>query len=559
MTAAAVPGSGFAFTNWTGNFPTNKAKLNFLMASNLTLVANFVDVAPPSALITFPSLNQRWSNSAPTVLGTAKDNVAVAEVWFQLNSNGWSRATLSNGGSNWTAGVSLSRGPNTVQAYSVDTSGNLSPTNRVSFLYIPSATLTVQTNGSGGITPVDNGKLLALGTNYTLTASAGNNWLFSNWVGGTTMPYTVLGTNLSYTFPMQSNLVVAANFVTNLFLAAQGAYNGLFAPAVPPRRQTNSGSFAINVTSHGVLSGNLVLGAQTNRLSGQFDLGGSARLVATPRGQNPLTITLQLNLPNQSVQGTVTDGSFVASLNGDQSVFSASHPASNYQGQYTLIIPGTNDPTIGPFGASYGTVKVDALGNITFGGNLADGTTAVSQSSAVSKDGNWPFYLSLYNGAGSLWGTNYLTNHTIVSAPFLSWIHGSNANSADIYRAGFTNEMTTVAGSLYTATNKPLLSLTSAQVTLTKGNLPFDITNQITLASNGVITVPRIAGNTNGLTLTITPGTGLISGSFLNPSNPRQTIKVNGVLLQNQTNAQGYFLGTNQSGSFLLEPPPPLN
>jgi hypothetical protein len=45
----------------------------------------------------------------------------------------------------------------------------------------------------------------------------------------------------------------------------------------------------------------------------------------------------------------------------------------------------------------------------------------------------------------------------------------------------------------------------------------------------------------------------VISGSFANPDNTKQTIKFNGVILQGQTNAQGYFLGTNQSGAFLLE------
>ena len=68
--------AGFAFTNWTGgtNPPfailTNKPKLAFTMASNLTLIANFVDVTPPSNTITSPINNQRWSNNTITVTGT---------------------------------------------------------------------------------------------------------------------------------------------------------------------------------------------------------------------------------------------------------------------------------------------------------------------------------------------------------------------------------------------------------------------------------------------------------------------------------------------------------
>jgi hypothetical protein len=54
---------------------------------------------------------------------------------------------------------------------------------------------------------------------------------------------------------------------------------------------------------------------------------------------------------------------------------------------------------------------------------------------------------------------------------------------------------------------------------------------------------------------TISKSTGLISGSFANPASEKQTIKFNGMILQGQTNAQGYFLGTNQSGTFTLDTP----
>ena len=125
-----------------------------------------------------------------------------------------------------------------------DTSGNFSPTNTVNFNFIPSATLTVQTNGLGAITPVDNGKLLAIGTNYTLTAIPGNNWIFSNWVASGSENF--VSNNPVLKFTMQSNLVLQANFVTNVFLAAQGTYNGLFAPANAPRQQTNSGAITFS-------------------------------------------------------------------------------------------------------------------------------------------------------------------------------------------------------------------------------------------------------------------------------------------------------------------------
>jgi hypothetical protein len=84
--------------------------------------------------------------------------------------------------------------------------------------------------------------------------------------------------------------------------------------------------------------------------------------------------------------------------------------------------------------------------------------------------------------------------------------------------------------------------------------LPFAITSPINLAANNTITFPA-GENTGNLALTINRTTGVISGTFTNPSNPRQTIKVGGVLLQNQAGAMGYFLGINQSGVFLIDSP----
>jgi hypothetical protein len=195
------------------------------------------------------------------------------------------------------------------------------------------------------------------------------------------------------------------------------------------------------------------------------------------------------------------------------------------------------------------------LGNITLAGSLADGT-AISQSSVVSKDGYWPLYVSLYGGNGSLWGTNYFaTNHTITSFPALSWINATNSSKTAVYRSGFTNQEATLTGGLYLPSQTFPADPTAI---LEGGNLLFTITNGITISANDKIALTNSVAETNKLTLTITKSAGLISGSFANPVDPKQTIKVNGVILQlqGQPNAQGYFLGTNQqSGVFTLDPP----
>jgi hypothetical protein len=549
----AAPKTGFRFTNWTGSFPTNSSNVTFRMASNLTLIANFVDIAPPSDSITFPTNTQRWSNSTITVKGTSRDNVQVANVFYQINGGAWTPATPTNNSwSNWTARLTLTQSGNTLRTYAQDTAGNNSTTNKVSFVFVPSAMLTVQTNGDGTFTPKDNEKLLAIGTNYTLTATPGHDFIFSNWVasGGTNF----VSTNHVLTFAMTSNLTLTANFVTNLFLAAQGAYHGLFAPETPPRQQTNSGAFVLNITTNGAFSGKLYLGLETNSLTGQFDLSGHAQAVSTPPGPNALTASLQLDLTDQSVAGTVSNNSFAAALHGDQAFFNAARPATNYKGRYTLVIPGTNDPTIGPLGASYGTVTVDAFGNITFAGSLADGTTSVSQSSVVSKDGYWWFYVPLYNGAGSLWGTNFFTNHTISSVPYISWINATNANRSAFYRSGFTNDQASLLGSIYNPAIRPFLNVTGEFVTLGATNPAFPLTDLVTLTSSNTFISMQSIPDPIRLTLTISTNTGVVTGTFRNPTNSHLTNTIHGILLQDQLKAQGYFLGTNQIGSFLLTP-----
>jgi uncharacterized repeat protein (TIGR03803 family) len=396
------------------------------------------------------------------------------------------------------------------------------------------AMLAVQYNGDGSASPNDNGKSLEVGKTFRLTAVPGHNWIFSNWVASGSADFVTNNPVLEFT--MQSNLVLQANFIANPFLPVQGKYHGLFAPTNAPRMQGNSGSFLLTLTGTGACSGSLDLGGQSIPLTGKFDAGGAAGIVSRPTHGIPSLITiLQLNFTNESVSGTVGDDVFTAGLTGYRDVFSSSEKATQFEGQHTLVIPGTTNPAVGPFGVSYATVKVDDLGNITLAGSLADGT-AISQSSVVSQDGYWPFYVSLYDGKGSLWGWNQFTNSVITNSSALSWINGGNSARTAVYRSGFTNQDAILTGGPYQP-SPPLL--------------PDGLT--VTLQdSNFTITVTDLSENTNKLTLKTNKTTGLISGSFAYPGSTKASIKVNGVILQGHTNAQGYFLETNQSGTFTV-------
>ena len=216
ITATATTGSGFAFANWLGGTSQpltllgTAPTLKFVMASNLTLQANFVDVTPPTITITTPTAGLSVSNAGYTVTGKCADNVAVSNVWVQLNNTGFNPVDTFSG-TNWTKQVSLTPGTNTVQAFAVDTTGNHSLTNAVKFFYILSGPLTVTINGNGTFSPANySNVVLQIGKGYTVTATAKPGFGLKNWTDGLG---NILSTKAALQFLMSSNLALVANFV----------------------------------------------------------------------------------------------------------------------------------------------------------------------------------------------------------------------------------------------------------------------------------------------------------------------------------------------------------
>lgn len=206
-TITATASSGFGFAGWTGSIATNSAALTFLMTSNLDFIANFVDVQPPTLTIGTPTNNLNTTNPDFTVTGTARDNVAVSNVFCSFNGAGWVFAFSTNNFTNWTTGFVLNPGTNIIQAYAVDTSGNVSVTDTVSFFYVDKAPLTVSLAGGKGTVSVTNGTLLDIGKSYSITAAAGSGFKFTGWSGSTNL------TNATLHFMMESDLSYTANFL----------------------------------------------------------------------------------------------------------------------------------------------------------------------------------------------------------------------------------------------------------------------------------------------------------------------------------------------------------
>src|SRR4051812_16162034 len=140
---------------------------NFVDTAEAEAVLNAVpEIVPPTISIVSPSAGQRVSNAVFHVTGHAADNNALDSVYYSLNGGS---DTLANGTSEWSADVLLTPGTNVVAAYALDTSGNYSPTRRTSFFYVVPSTLTLITNGLGGITHGFKGNLLEIGRTYSVT------------------------------------------------------------------------------------------------------------------------------------------------------------------------------------------------------------------------------------------------------------------------------------------------------------------------------------------------------------------------------------------------------
>jgi hypothetical protein len=401
-------------------------------------------------------------------------------------------------------------------------------------------TLVVWTTGLGVATPT-LGKVL-VGETIGLTAVPNSGWTFLNWSGAVSSGEPTIAFRMPPT-----NAVLTANFIPTPYIGLAGTYNGLFYQTTGVT-SSNSGFVSFTVTSNGVFSGHLQITTNKYSFSSQFYGDGLATVTAT-NGTNQLTVTLQLdttNLINPSIQAT---GSVVNGTNWDAMlladvapVWTTKKPAPQ-QGSYTMALAGSTNAAASPGGDSYGTVTVDSLANLSTVLNLADGVT-LSQSVPVAASGMWPLYLTPLTGvAQPLIG--WISFNTNAPAGFSGLVSWNKAAGPGLY---YTNGFDThgiLQGSIYASTN--YLLLTNPVILLSGGNLATPLTNAVSLSSKTIY--KNAAGN---LTLTITSATGLFTGSYT-ATGSKVKVPLAGAVLQDQNVAEGFFLGTNQSGAVLLQ------
>ena len=189
-----------------------------------------------------------------------------------------------------------------------------------------------------------------------------------------------------------------------------------------------SGSVSIKPSKQGKYSGKASLGGKSVSFHGAFDDTGIGSTAVSSKSTGTLTFNLQASTDNNSIIGTIDGDGWGADFIADWNVFNKKSNPAPFAGTYSITFPGPNDgdPTH-PQNDGTGTVTVNTSGQVKFKGTLGDGTK-VSQSSIVSIDGNWPFYIPLYNKGGQIigWlnfdGSGDLNGQT-------SWIKPQNSRS----------------------------------------------------------------------------------------------------------------------------------
>lgn len=325
-------------------------------------------------------------------------------------------------------------------------------------------------------------------------------------------------------------------------------YNGLFYET-NGNWQQSAGMAAISTTAKGSYSVKITLGTASYSCSGAFGTNSTISRDIVRHHDSSLHVQVSISPEDPDlITGTISTEDWTATLFADRAIYDGHARVCPDAGQYTMVIPGDPTSSSTPGGDSYGTITISKTGRLSFSGWLADGNK-MSQSTTVSKNGDWPLYVSLYRSYGTLYSWMLFNNSTndqlsgqviwIKPQQYWDWY----------YPQGF-NLSLAATGSFYVrpASHAKVLDLSDASLSFNGGNLHRAFTNRVTLDDRNHV----INQSDNRLTITISLSNGSFTGKVLDP-NTWEWTTFQGVVLQNQNVAVGCFPGWDQSGEVRLE------
>lgn len=446
--------------------PSGGAALGAVNKVTVRIIDSSLDETKPTATFSTPAANATFletSGPSVTVTGGATDNKGVVDVLLRLNdgpfvstvipASSWNAPSVA-----YTGSVNPAPGTNTLSVKSIDAAGNESVIVSRTFTYAAMRDLTVNIAGptnSGTVASPYTGpypKVIKqqVGKSYTVTAAAGSTpapgFVFDKWtIGGgfSAQDIGVAAGSLELpklTFTFREGLVLIAEFIPNSFALIAGTYNGLVRasatepdPGATTPSTSTEGLFHATVQKTGSFSGKLTMDGLVLNVAGVFDNDGDARFgtkrtrtvsVSRP-GKPSLVVDLFLDLTpppagTGKLTGAVTQNyrnviTAVSEVDADRAVVPGDildYVPSGTSALYTAILSPQDLPaqpdvlTLAdyPQGRGYANITVAKTGLVTFVGTLADGTTPVTISSTLSKEGRCALFAQLYAKLGFLSG-----------------------------------------------------------------------------------------------------------------------------------------------------------
>ncbi|MEW6305332.1 MAG: PQQ-binding-like beta-propeller repeat protein [Verrucomicrobiota bacterium] len=501
---------------------------------------NKMDRVQPTVAIVAPDPTIIWRDTSVVVRGTAKDDIGIARVEFQVGTGPVQTAV---GTTNWFAVVEPKPGINKFWVKAVDTSGNASLVISQSYLF-RTRLLTVRTNGVGKITPNLDNEEPELNKAYTLTGEAGKDHTFAGWSG------TFQSSNPRITFTLETNAVIQANFVPNPFAQAQGTFAGLIQPTDKSLVDW-AGHFTVSLNASGQLRGRLQLGRENYSINSPVDASGYLQTQLVARGGTPLNLELKLDLlhDHNAISGKVSGDNLTADLLGDRGA-GESGPSAQ-AGKYTLLLPAPEN-TGTTLGDGFATITVSSKGAVSLRGALGDGTE-IRHETSVAPNGVCPVSIPLYEGRGVLQGWVRFAgqSHSDLHGK-LTWVKLASPEDKS-FPAGFAHELS-VLGSAYKApaANESILTVTSNLLAGFQGaDLKRPLTARVSISPDHRIAIETV--NQQKLTFRLSFDSGLFQGSFVHPET-RKDIPFQGVLLQKQNWGGGHFRANDGAGSVYIGP-----
>lgn len=330
-----------------------------------------------------------------------------------------------------------------------------------------------------------------------------------------------------------------------------------------------NGDVVLTVSAKGTFTGKVTLSGGSYAIHGAFDANGNwTGSVGRPPVQIQLHIDLNAtgNLGEYLLSGTAGDESFDVT----HAAYSTGEIAAE-TGDYTVLLTLSGSNPALPQGTGYATLKVTKTGAITMSGDLADGERFSTSGVVVGGTDADQFvvYVPLSypsvvtrGDKGLLEGAvmfEKLTGTSDLSGT-VEWTKPQQTKGA--YPAAIDTNLN-VIGSFYTPPPKKGSVLPGFPVVggTTEGTLELSDTSGPILSGSAQLSTKNKLDITNPpdkLTISITPSTGVFTGSFLYPVAGKRPdrIKFGGVLFQDQIMGGGFFLGPNGSGTVSLAPPP---